>query len=130
MVTTKGESADGKKPKDELCSFLVADAGKSLRVFRALIDDDCPARLGMDIYAFTSGPGRFPWVGLLEICAKTNIKMINWPDLITPPKRPSKGKSKGIGGLHKVHKDALLKQIKDPKRLLSFSNKVCFILFI
>ena len=33
-VTTKGESADGKKPEDELHDFLVADAGKSLIAFR------------------------------------------------------------------------------------------------
>ena len=66
---------------------------------------------------------KFPWLSLLTICAENGFKLINYPDEVEAPHIKPKGKkSKGIDNLPKAHKLALLSQLKDTNKPLSFAK--------
>lgn len=82
------------------------------------------ARLGVDILTHSGRGNKFPWLSLLDICAMTGIKLINYPDMVTAPIKPkAPKKSKGIANLSKGHKDALLRQIRNAQKPLSFVKR-------
>ena len=80
---------------------------------------------------------KFPWLSLLDICARQKIKLINYPDAIDNPATKLRSKSQGIDNLSKAHKTALLAQFDAPSRALAFAkvtpegkSYICFILLL
>ena len=125
VVSVKGKDEEGSnlKAASELRVFFINDAGKYCRhTFTVLTV--CLARVGVDLFAYSTGQAKkFLWLSLLDICAKVGVKLINYPDMVGAPTKPKSGKkSKGIANLSKGHMEALMRQIRDTQKPLSFAK--------
>ena len=125
VVSMKGEDEEGNKAADELRSFFIKDASKCCRHTYIILTVYILDRVGVDLFAYTTGRGKkFPWLSLLDICAKAGVKLINYPDMVSAPIKPKTGKkSKGIANLSKGHMEALLRQIRHGQKPLSFATR-------